>query len=133
MNLVEQLLRVDKAKFTERKTKKIKSKRLSQVTGQDAEITIQQINGRRFNDIVSKSVDKNGKRDIAKLYDTNLLYCVEGVVEPNLKDPALIEHFGVATPKELASLLFDTESGRIADEIASLSGLTEESEEEVKN
>ena len=43
MNLIEKLLSVDKAKVTEKETKKIKSKKLAKLVGEDAEITREKI------------------------------------------------------------------------------------------
>ena len=81
----------------------------------------------------SREEKSRGKKDFSKMQDMNLMYCVYGVVEPNLRDPALLEHFGCKTPKELASILFEVEAGKIAGEIAELSGVGEDSEDEVKN
>ena len=78
-------------------------------------------------------VDKDGNKDFSRLADINLMYCVEGVVEPNLRDTNLMEHFGVKTPKDLAEVLFDAEAGKIAGEIISLSGLSDDAEKDVKN
>lgn len=63
---------------------------------------------------------------------TRNMFCVNGIVEPDLKDPALLEHFNAATPKDLAAILFQAEAGTIADEIIALSGLKTE-EKEIKN
>lgn len=133
MNLIEKLIRVDKCKATERETKTIKSDRLSKLLGADTEITIQELSGRKLNDLTQIIVDKNGKKDFSRMYDLNLLYCVEGVVEPDLRDSRLMEHFGAKTPKDLAAVLFDSEAGKIAGEIVALSGMGQKSEDEVKN
>lgn len=133
MNLIEKLIRIDKEKYAEKETKKIKSKRLSKILGEDTDITIKAVSGRRLNDIYGTIVGKDGKREFSKNYDMNLMFCVNGVIEPNLKDAALMEYFGARTPKDLAEILFDSEASEIADEIAELSGYSEDSEEEVKN
>lgn len=49
MNLIEKLLCVDKEKATEKATKKIKSKKLAKLVGEDAEITIRELSGKRYN------------------------------------------------------------------------------------
>lgn len=36
----------------------------------------------------------------------NLMCCVYGIVEPDLKNEKLMEHFGASTPKDLAAALF---------------------------
>lgn len=133
MNLVEKLIRIDKDKAREKETKKIKSRKLSKLLGESAEITIQELSGKKYNDIIGFCVDKNGNKDWSKINDMNLMFCVEGIVDPPLKDQSLIEHFGVKTPKDLAEILFDAESASIADEISNLSGFTKDAEEEVKN
>ena len=133
MNLIEKLIHTDKDKAFKREEKKIKSVRLSRILGEDVEITIRELSGRKVNDIMGIVVNKNGKRDFAKNYDMNLMYCVEGIVEPNMKDPALMEHFGAKTPKELASILFNNEVSNIADEIYTLSGMGKDNEELIKN
>lgn len=133
MNVIEKLIRIDKEKMSEKETKKIKSVRLSKILGEDTEITIRELSGRKINDLSVMAMDKKGNIDQSKLLNVNLMYCVEGIVEPNLKDAALMEHFGAKTPKDLAEILFDVEANKIADKIAGLSGITEDAEDEVKN
>lgn len=133
MNLIEKLLRIDKEKATERQKKKIYSSRLSRILGERTEITITELSGKRLNDLTAMVTDRNGNKDYTKMQGMNLMYCVYGVVEPDLRDQRLMEHFGVKTPKDLAEILFDAEAGKIAGEIVSLSNLTNEAEEEVKN
>ena len=125
MNLIDKLLCVDKAKAEEKETKKIKSKKLERLVGEDAEITIRELSGKRYNSLQAMLYDKNGNRDMTAVYDFNLMCCVYGIVEPDLKNEKLMEHFGAA--------LFGVESGPIASKIVELSGLGENAEEEVKN
>lgn len=132
MNLIEKLIRVDKETAGKRETKKIKSKRLTKMLGEDTEITIQEISGRKSNDIMQMMFDSKGNKKMSALYDTNLMICVNGIIEPNLKDQTLMEHFGTATPKDLVAILFDSEASSIADSIVDLSGLKTK-EEDVKN
>ena len=133
MNLIEKLLCVDKTKATEKETKKIKSKRMSKLVGEGAEITIKELSGKRYNSLQAMLYDKKGNRDMSATYDFNLMCCVYGVADPCLTDKNLMDHFGANTPKELAAILFRMESGSIASEIVALSGLGEDAEEEVKN
>ena len=100
--------------------------------GEDTEITIQEISGRKSNDIMQMMFDSKGNKKMSALYDTNLMICVNGIIEPNLKDQTLMEHFGAATPKDLVAILFDSEASSIADSIVDLSGLKTK-EEDVKN
>lgn len=133
MNLVEKLIRIDKDKVREKETKKIKSRKLSKILGEETEITIQELSGKKYNDIIKMCVDKKGNKDWSKINDMNLMFCMEGIVDPPMKSQELLEHFGAKTPKDLAELLFDAESAYIADEISTLSGFTKDTEDEVKN
>lgn len=133
MNLIEKLIRIDKETLLKKETKTVKSARLSKIVGEEANIVIKELSGRKLNDISTMMVDKDGNKDFSRLADINLMYCVEGVVEPNLRDTNLMEHFGVKTPKDLAEILFDAEAGKIAGEIISLSGLSDDAEKDVKN
>lgn len=133
MNLIEKLIRIDKETLLKKETKAVKSARLSKIVGEEANIVIKELSGRKLNDISAMMVDKDGNKDFSRLADINLMYCVEGVVEPNLRDTNLMEHFGVKTPKDLAEVLFDAEAGKIAGEIISLSGLSDDAEKDVKN
>ena len=133
MNLIEKLLSVDKEKATEKAEKKIHSKKLSKLVGEGAEITIRELSGERYNTLQAMLYDKKGNRNMEAMYDFNLMCCVHGIVEPCLTDDRLKDHFGAATPKDLAAILFGVESADIAGEIVKLSGLGEDAEEEVKN
>lgn len=133
MNLIEKLLRVDKDAATEKETKKIESKKLSKLVGEGTEITIRELSGKRYNSLQAMLYDKKGNRDMNAMYDFNLMCCVYGVTDPCLTDQSLMEHFGASTPKDLAAILFGMESGTIAAEIVKLSGLGDDTEEEVKN
>ena len=132
MNLIEKLIRVDKETVEKKETKKIRSARLTKLLGEETEITIQEVSGRKHNDIMQMMFDSKGNKKMSALYDTNLMICVNGIIEPNLKDQTLMEHFGAATPKDLVAILFDSEASSIADSIVDLSGLKTK-EEDVKN
>ena len=133
MNLVEKLIRIDKDKVREKETKKIKSSRLSKLLGEETEITIRELGGRRFSGIATMAITEDGKTDFSKMYDVNLMYCAEGIIDPPVRDGSLMEHFGAKTPKDLVEILFGPEAAEISDEIVGLSKITRESEKEVKN
>lgn len=137
MNLVEKLLRVDAGKADEKKEKKIISKRLGELMGanEGVEITIREISAKRMNDIVSKMYNNKGNFDMSKSFDAKAIACAEAVVEPDLKNKDLQEHFKCGTPKDLAIKLFGNEITHISDEIAALSGYSdvEDTDEEIKN
>ena len=135
MNLVEKLMKADVKKAEELEVKVIKSKRLGKILGSDesVEITIQEIPSKRLNEILSFQFDKKGQFDMSKSFDAKALSCVEGIIEPNVRDEALREHFNCATPKDLVVKLFGNEITKISDGIVGISGLDDQAEEEIKN
>ncbi len=137
MNLVDELLKCDSKKADERQTKVLKSKRLATILGVDkpVDITIKEIPPKRLNEILSLQIDKKGGIITSKMYDANLLVAVEGIVDPELRNADLLEHFGCATPKDLAEKLFGSEINKISAEVIAMGNLNdeEENEEEIKN
>lgn len=135
--LVDQLLKADVKKASELKVGTFPSKRLAKILGKEepVEIQIKEIPARKLNDLSTYQYDKKGNQDISKGFDARLLVCVEGIVEPGMKDKELQEHFGCATPKDLAEKIFGGESIGIADAIANLSDYVsdEDVEDELKN
>lgn len=138
MTLVEKLMQADIAECKKKETGTIMSKRLAKVLGQKepVEVHLQEINQRLLNEIMGSQYDKKGRMDFSKVYDAQLRCLVEGVTNPPLKDKDMMKHFGCHTPKDLAETLFRNEVKTIADEIAKLSGVEddeEEDEETIKN
>lgn len=137
MNLVEQLIKQDAKKATELETGTFPSKRMARILGKDGEtvdITIKAIESRRISDISGYQYDKKGRFDISKTYDARLMACVEGCVDPDLRNKDLQQHFECRSAKELAEKLFQMEAADIADAIMALSGVNdEEDEDNVKN
>ena len=135
MNLVDQLLKADAKKVNDLDTGVYKSKKLAKVLGQDepVEITIREIPSRRLNDIVAFQLDKKGNVDFAKTFETKLMVCLEGIVEPSMRNKDLQEHFGAKSGTDLAEKLFGSEVNEISDAISALSGLVGNEEEEIKN
>ena len=135
--LVDQLLKADVKKASELNVGTFPSKRLAKILGKEepVEIHIKEIPPRKFNDLSMYQYDKKGNQDISKGFDARLLVCVEGIVEPSMKDKDLKEHFGCETPKDLAEKIFGGESIEIADAIANLSDYAsdEDAEDELKN
>ena len=60
MNLVERLLAVDKGELDKIETKKLKSKQLSKIVGEDAEVTIQAVDGDLFGGLSASGLDEEG-------------------------------------------------------------------------
>lgn len=137
MSLVDKLMAIDKGKFAEGQTGELQAKRLSEILGEPVVIKVKALSGDQYTDITTRLVDKRGNADFSKSYDVNALLVVEGVVEPSLKDKDLQAHFGAATPKELAKLLFPGgELTDVANKITELSGFAQSDkdvEEDVKN
>ena len=99
MNLIDKLLSVDKEELIKECTKTYHSKNMERLTGD------------------GETLDKKGNLLLVNAHDSDLLVLMDGVKEPNLKDERLLEHFGAATPKDLAELLFDGEIQEISDAI----------------
>lgn len=136
MNLVDELLKADVKKAEELETGVFKSRRLAKIleTDEPVDVKIREIKARRLNDIAAHQIDSNGKVDFSKVYDTSLIACVEGCVEPDLRDKNLQQHFGCDSAIKLAEMLFGMEAKDISSAISELSGvLAEENEEEIKN
>lgn len=121
-NLVDRLMKVDKAKIGEMRTGVFKSQKLADIIGETepVEIKIHELKGRRMNALQSEQIKNDGTVDFEKAYDTQLRICVEGISEPNLKDKELQQHLGCSLATELCEKIFNSEASLIADEIANL-------------
>lgn len=137
MNLVEKLLRTDAKKAEELSEAVVLSKKLGKLLGEEsAEVRIREIPAKRMNDLMAMQIDGKGNFDFKKSFDAKALAVAEAMIEPDLKNKELQEHFGCSTSKDLAIKLFGNELTSISDEVAKLSGMEDEIEkvdEEVKN
>ncbi|MFG6367781.1 MAG: hypothetical protein K1W16_05050 [Lachnospiraceae bacterium] len=135
MNLVEKLLAIDKKEFDKLETKELESRQLSKLLGEDAKVVIQAVDGDLFGSLSATGLDKNGDVDYNIVFSANAKIVAAGIVEPNLKDAALLKHLGVATPADAAKRIFKGEINKISNEIAKLSGFSDEeiTDKEVKN
>lgn len=124
MNMIEQLLQADKSILDKKAIGTVKSERLSRLMGKDAVVKIQEINGRRIREIAEAATTN---------YDAELIYCVEGMTDPSLKDKDLMKYYDAATPKDLAERLLSIEAGDIARAIVDLSTSRKLTENDVKN
>ncbi len=136
-NLVDRLMKADKAKIGEMRTGIFKSQKLADIIGETepVEIKIHELKGRRMNLLQSEQMKDNGTVDFEKIYDTQLRICVEGISEPNLKDKELQKHLGCSLATELCEKIFNSEVSLIADEITNL-GIKindKKTEDEIKN
>lgn len=135
MNLVERLLAVDKKEFDKIERKEIPSRQLSKLLGTDAKVTIQAVEGDLFGGLSASGLDDKGEVDYGRAFSTNAKIAAAGIVEPDLKNEALLKHLGVATPAEAAKKIFKGEINKISAEISKLSGFDDEEtmDNEIKN
>lgn len=133
MNLVDQLLKADVKKAEELETGVFQSHRLAKILGskeETVEITLREVKSRRVNDIIAYQVDRKGRFDYSKSYDAKLMMCIEGIIEPDLRNKELQGHFGCKDAKELCEKLFGSEIDIISDEISKLCGIKPEKNED---
>lgn len=136
-NLVDRLMKADKATIGELRTDVFYSQKLADIIGETepVEIKIHELKARRMQAIQSDQIKNNGDVDFEKVYDAQLRMCVEGISEPNLKDKELQKHFGCSLATELCEKLFNSEAALIGDAIANL-GIKindKKTEDEIKN
>ena len=138
MSLVDDLLKADIGKMKPREAE-MESKKLSELLGKPAKVKLRAISPERNDEIQedSFSLDKKGRLNDISISKMKAFVVLEGIVEPNLKDKALQDHFKCPTPKELLNKLFDAgEIQKMYDKINELSGFgddDEEDESEIKN
>ena len=135
MSLIDKLLQLDVKKVVERPTKEFEVERLSKLLGEKVIFKCQALDGETYADIQRSAIDISKKGNIRdmKLFDMKVMTCVEGIIEPSLKDKRLLEHFGVPTPKELVKkMLLPGEIDDLYNLINDLSGY-EVDEDDIKN
>lgn len=139
MNLVDQLLKIDSKAVEELEGSTYSSTRLGKVlgSGEPVDIKICEVKSRRLNDIMAYQYDRKGRMDFAKSFDAKLMMCIEGIVEPDMRNKELQAHFGCASAKDLCEKLLGSEITDISNKILELSGIStddeDEAEDEVKN
>lgn len=139
INLVDTLLNKDIETLTKKDTCTYVVESLSKKTNSNFEIILQALNANDFMRIRRQctSTDKKGRSNMDESkFTANLL--LEGIKNPDLHNEALVRHYKVATPAELAMSMFTVgEIGDIVTKINELSGNTiedsEEAENEIKN
>lgn len=133
--IIDFLMSIDRDKLTEVPTEKVRAKRLSEIAGEDVFVTVSALPGDRYAEISTTSV-RNGKLDFSRVYDMQSLMVAEAVKDPDLKNGDLQRHFGAATPRDLARILFPGgEIAKLADVVTQLSGYSDDEGlvEQVKN
>lgn len=136
MNLVDQLLKADVKKAEELETGVFQSHKLAKILGSEEEtvdVTIREVKSRRVNDIVAYQVDRKGRFDYSKTFDAKIMMCIEGIVDPDLRNKDLQKYFGCADAKELAEKLFGNEINELSDAISAISGVQTEEDEDLED
>ncbi len=134
MNSLELLMGMDYEKIVNVPTRKVKIKRLSEIAGRDFTVTLKAIPGRRLTELTGMAVKDNGAVDYGKLFDANARIVLAGLVDPDMKNPELMEHYRAASPDILLSTVFSgSEIAQMAETIRDLSGYGEDVIEEIKN
>lgn len=133
--IIDFLMSLDRDKLAEVPTERVRAKRLSEIAGEDVFVTVSALPGDRYAEISTTSV-RNGKLDFSRVYDMQSLMVAEAVKDPDLKNAELQRHFGAATPRDLARILFPGgEIAKLADVVTELSGYSDDEGlvEQVKN
>lgn len=133
--IIDFLMSLDRDKLTEVPTERVRAKRLSEIAGEDVFVTLSALPGDRYAEIAGGNVRK-GEFDYSRAYDMQSLMVAEAVKDPDLKNADLQKHFGAATPRDLARILFPGgEIAKLFDVVTRLSGYGEDEGlvEQVKN
>ncbi|MCQ4637670.1 hypothetical protein NE619_13130 [Anaerovorax odorimutans] len=136
MNKVEELLmKARKEDFEKKEEAVVPSAALGKALHMEGpiDVLIEEISQRKVSDIMAMQINEKGRFDKTKVFDAQLMLIVEGVKDPSPKSKDLLEHFGKATPKELAEFLFKSDIGRLYEEIGKLCGIETGVEDEIKN
>ena len=134
MTTVELLLAADAEKLTKRPEAKLEVHSLSEKLGVPFIVTVKALGSRKFTELSGYALKDDNTADMSKMADAQALMVGEAMVEPNLKDKDLQEHFGCKTPKDLAFRLFGGgDLASIANFITELSGYGQSSVREIKN
>lgn len=141
MSLLDILLKNKDIDLDKPRTKKITSERLKSLLGseEDVYIEVRELPAKKVTEFMNIQYDKKGNLDLNKNLAAKALIAVEGVVDPPLREQALLDKFSCTSPKDLALKLFSLELTKISDTICELSGLisgedeVEEENEEIKN
>lgn len=133
ISLMEKLMKLDREKMMEIPTAKMRVKHLSEVAGENVEITLKALSGNLYTELASGATDKSGLIDAEKIYDVHARVAVAGCIEPDLKDKELMKYYNAETPSDLAKILFQGgELVKVSEKIGALSGFVKEDERDNK-
>lgn len=132
MSVVNSLLKIDSGKLS-LPTKQVDIKRLSEAAGEPVVFVLSGVDSNRIEEIRDMNTVIDGDSVQVNSQELRLAMISDGVVEPDLKDKKLLEHYGVKTPYDLIKkLLLSGEIDSIYGIIQNLSGYDEHSIEEIK-
>lgn len=132
MDLLQKLLQIDKNDVRNKKRGTYKSGNMQELVG-DPVIEIQEIDAERLTELQTLPLNENGTYDYQRSFTANSMITAEGVVNPDLSNKELQEHFGAMNAVELAKMLFKSEVAEIATKISELSNPEVIKDEDVKN
>ena len=125
MNITEKLLKIDKKKFEEIPTKQFKSEVLSDIVGEEINLTLKVTDSTELVRLSKKASSEDEREQM----DAIKLICVMGIADPDLKSVELKNKLGLeekATPMEVIEKLWgkrQLELVSVATEIMELHGL----------
>lgn len=143
MSLIDKMLADKTDKVTEKPKKDYEIKRFSQIYGEPFLVELRALDTELFSEITDSSVkySRKGRVEGVDSYKSGVKIVINGTFDKEsgeelFKNKALLTHFKVATPEDLANkLLLPGEMGDIARVITELSGANTEDDtnEIVKN
>lgn len=131
-NILDLLLQTDISKI-QIPTRKVKMKRLSEASGQEIIFTCEGIVDQNTLEYIKDASKKDGVENSSEYKSFTI---IEGIKDPNLKNPDLLKKFGAINAKELLAqgkFLLPGEQHELYLIISELSGFTEDAVEEIKN
>lgn len=132
MSVVSSLLKIDAGKL-DLPQKKYNIKRLSEAAGEPVVFVLSGIDEDKIDEIGEMSTTVNGDNVKVDMNEVHLGTIVAGVLDPDLRDKQLMEHYEVKTPHDLVKkLLLKGERVEIYNKISNLSGYDDNAVEEVK-
>lgn len=139
MNALERLLKADAKKVTEKPKKDIEIPRLSKMFGEKFKITVQALDTELLAEITESHTEysKSGNKKKVNNFAIGTDIVVNAVVDPDLRNKELLNHYKAATPNDLVTKLFLAgEIGKISETITELCGVETtqtEIDETIKN
>lgn len=135
MTVTEMLLKADAKKVEEMKEGTFKSEMLARALGKEGtvEIKIREIPPKKLAEYMDGAVTQGDDLPLPTLFESSKKIVLAGVVDPDLKDSNLKDHFGCKMAIDLVEKLFRNEVYAISEAIQKLSETAGTTEEDIKN